>query len=1243
MNHLPPISAPSFARLQRLAQNNGQVILHTAFCLLRTLRLASLAGLLAFNSSPAHSAPGAVDSLNANVTGSYVSASAMQPDGKTIIAGRFISVLGQPRNNIARLNADGTLDAGFNPNANNTVSSVVVQADGKILLGGSFTTVGGTTRNFIARVAADGALDMGFNPNASNGINSVAVQTDGKILLGGSFTGVGGTGRTFIARVAADGTLDAGFNPDANHIVSSVAVQADGRILLGGWFTSVNGTVRNRIARVEPDGTLDTSFNPNANDTISSVAVQADGQILLGGNFTTMGGTVRNRIARVAATGTLDAGFNPNVNDGVNSVVVQADGQILLGGWFTSVDGTVRNRIARVAADGTLDAVFNPNADGVIFSVAVQTDGRIQLGGLFTTMGGTGRNLFAQLLNDPATQTLSAVDTTQALWTRGGSTPDVSRVTFELSTNGGATYTPLTGIATRVGNSANWQLYGLSLPNSGQLRSRGRTAGGFDNGSSGLVEQVASFSGLVTPAVTVTGINPTRGSTLGGSSVTISGTGFTGTTVVTFGGTAASSFTVESDTEITATTPAHAAGTVNVEVAAPAGTNANTLYTYVIPPTVTPNTIHLASTATRLVISGANFSPTPGNNTVVFTPAGTGNVTAATATSLTVTGLSGLTLGALNAVVTSSGLHSGTAVEVATVVAPRPGDLDPLDANVIGSSVVATAVQPDGKTIIAGKFSSVLGQPRNNIARLNANGTLDAGFDPDARFFGTGAFGNVSTVAVQADGKILLGGSFTSIGGTTRNHIARVEADGTLDTSFNPNANNSVSSVAVQADGQILLGGSFTTVGGTTRNYIARVKADGTLDTSFNPNANNAVLSLAVQADGQILLGGFFSIVGGTGRISIARVASDGTLDADFNPTANDSVYCVSLQADGQILVGGWFTTVGGIGRNFIARVASDGTLDTSFNPAPNNYVYSVSVQADGQILLGGSFTTVGGTGRSRIARVASDGTLDTGFDPNMNNGVSSAAVQADGRILLGGSFTSVGGTTRNLFARLHNAPATQTLRSVDRTQVLWTRGGSAPEFSHVTFELSTDSGSSHTPLGGTATRVGSTPNWRLTGLSLPTSGQLRARGRTAGSSGLVEQVASFNRDSDDDGLLDSWEELHWPGATALHGPLDDDDHDGLVNLLELAFGLNPTLSNGAALPPAVLEGDYLTMTIPKQPGVTYEVQSAGTLLPALPDSFSASSTTVLLNDATTLKVRDNTLFGTPPARFMRVQVTGAP
>ena len=130
--------------------------------------------------------------------------------------------------------------------------------------------------------------------------------------------------------------------------------------------------------------------------------------------------------------------------------------------------------------------------------------------------------------------------------------------------------------------------------------------------------------------------------------------------------------------------------------------------------------------------------------------------------------------------------------------------------------------------------------------------------------------------------------------------------------------------------------------------------------------------------------------------------------------------------------------------------------------------------------------------------------------------------------------------------------------------------------------------------------------------------------------------------DGDGDGLLDSWELTYWPSTTS-HSALDDSDHDGYCELLELALGLNPTLSSAGGLPAALNEGGYLTMTITKQAGVTYEVQSAGSLLPALPDSFSADTTTVIIDNTTTLKVRDNFLIDTTPGRFMQVRITAAP
>ncbi len=303
-----------------------------------------------------------------NVLDGVVYSLAIQADERIVIAGSFTQVGAFARNDIARLNADGSVDSTFNPHANFDVRALAVQADGKILLGGQFTTLanGATARNSIARLNADGSVDSTFDPNANSTVLALAVQADGKILMGGQFTTLanGATARNHIARLNADGSVDTTFDPNANSTVHALAVQADGKILLGGQFTTLaNGaTARNRIARLNADGSVDSAFNPNANSPVLALAVQADGKILMGGNFTFLAGgaTARNSIARLNADGSVDSTFDPNANGTVVALAVQLDGKILMGGVFTSLanGATTRIDIARLSTpDAALQAL----------------------------------------------------------------------------------------------------------------------------------------------------------------------------------------------------------------------------------------------------------------------------------------------------------------------------------------------------------------------------------------------------------------------------------------------------------------------------------------------------------------------------------------------------------------------------------------------------------------------------------------------------------------------------------------------------------------------------------------------------------------------------------------------------------------------------------------------------------------------------------------------------------------------
>jgi len=285
--------------------------------------------------------------------------SAQQSDGKIIIAGNFMSYDGTPRNRIARLNADGSLDLSFDPlgGADGMIYSTIVQSGGKIIIAGEFTDYNGTSVNRIARLNADGSLDSSFIGAGADGlIHTMMFQPDGKIIIAGDFTSYDGTPRNRIARLNADGSLDLSFDPlgGADTYIFSVDLQSDGKIIIGGFFTSYNGTSRNYIARINTGWTLDTSFDPGVgtNATVQDSLVQSDGKIIIAGDFTSYNGTSVNRIARLNTGGSLDASFNPGMGTDSQIFTLSSlpDDRILIGWFFSTYNGTARGKIARLTS-----------------------------------------------------------------------------------------------------------------------------------------------------------------------------------------------------------------------------------------------------------------------------------------------------------------------------------------------------------------------------------------------------------------------------------------------------------------------------------------------------------------------------------------------------------------------------------------------------------------------------------------------------------------------------------------------------------------------------------------------------------------------------------------------------------------------------------------------------------------------------------------------------------------------------
>jgi uncharacterized delta-60 repeat protein len=780
----------------------------------------------------------------------------------------------------------------------------------------------------VSAFAQPGTLDTSFNPSDlgfKNGygtdqqVQAVAVQPDGKILIGGLFSTYNGVSRPRITRLNENGTLDMSFNTTGssfNQAVTGIKVLPSGKILVHGSFTSYNGSPVNRIARLNADGTLDATFisTVGANAPILAIAIQpADGKIIIVGQFTTYNGIARNRVARIDANGGLDATFavGTGANDEVDAVAFQSNGKLIIGGYFLTVNGNTSIGIARLNTNGSFDTAFQTGSgfvNGGVHALAVQWDDKIIAGGNFSAFSGNPRNGMAR-----------------------------------LSANGifDNTYTVNTGVITSITKLSNLKLL---------------LTGNFNN-----------INGV--PANHIAMVN------------------LDGTLDTTF----------------------------NV------GTGPQS---------------HVMSAAIQ-----------PDNKIVVCGP--------------------------------FTSFNNNAVTNYVARVFPG-GTLDPNFNKLTGvdRSVYCSATQPDGKIILGGDFLAYNGAIVNRIVRVNPDGSIDNTFSA-----GSGPNDTVYSISIQPDGKIVIGGFFNAYNGVAASRIVRLNADGSRDVTFNmgSGADNWVYSTALQADGKILIGGLFTNYNGVSANRIARLNSDGSRDTSFaiGTASNSFVQKITIQSDAKIIVAGGFTSFNGTAINRLIRLNSTGTVDTSFSIGSgfNSDVTSAVLQADGKMVVVGDFTTVNSQPKNRIVRLNADGTLDTSFAVGTgfNSFVRSVEIQADNSFIAYGYFNTYNGTSVSQMISIKADGSVDTNFaiGTGPNSEVVFASLQPDGKIIIGGQFTGYNGTGRNKVARINgNLPPTVSISGSISSQlcenqpltISFTTTGSYTSGNIFTAQLSDVSGSFASP-----------------------------------------------------------------------------------------------------------------------------------------------------------------------------------
>jgi uncharacterized delta-60 repeat protein len=710
----------------------------------------------------------------------------------------------------------------------------------------------------------NGLLGDGFDGT----VHTLSLQTDGKLVVGGEFLNFNGSASPYLCRLNADGTKDFGFNlgTSFNGKIYASVIQPDGKIIVAGTFTTYDGIPVGRLVRLNVDGSRDSSFDTTigANSgTIYGLALQTDGKLVAVGSFTKYNESTVNRIARILPNGNLDFSFvtGTGATSTIYDVAIAQYGNIVLSGTFSSFNGNPKcSKLVRLYTDGIVDTTLTlgTSFDGTIDALAVQTDGKIIVGGSFSNYNGTVQNRLVRLNTNGTT--------------------DTSFLTGTGFNNGEVQTIQITSSGILVGGSFNGMYQSANANRLVLLNSNGTLNTNFTIGS-------GPASGIVYALTAST------------DSFFVAGT-----------------FSVFDDMQQGKLAKISTVGVLD----------SSFLSSGVGFDKAVDKVILLPDKGSIVFGSFTQFNGNSVNRLVKFTAKGALDMTFNT------------------------------------------------DQSGPDSTVKDLVVQSDGKLIVAGNFTKYNGISIKRLVRLQSDGAVDPSFN-----MGSGFNYMVYSIALQPDGKIIVAGSFTTYKGVAVKKVIRLLPNGDLDTSFSfgTNPNDTPNLLLLQKDGKVLIGGDFTTFDGVASSKLIRLNSNGTVDTSFSIGIGftGAIYAMALQPDQKIVIGGSISKYNGQTIGKIIRLNSNGTKDTSFltgTGFSGGTVQTLAIQSNGRMVVGGSFSgNYNGIVVKRMVRLVADGTFDTSFPISLNGQLNSISLLQGGAI-IGGDFNSVSGISKHRFAKL---------------------------------------------------------------------------------------------------------------------------------------------------------------------------------------------------------------------------------------------------------------------------------
>ncbi|PXY44922.1 T9SS type A sorting domain-containing protein [Flavobacterium hydrophilum] len=352
-------------------------------------------------------------------------------------------------------------------------------------------------------------------------------------------------------------------------------------------------------------------------------------------------------------------------------------------------------------------------------------------------------------------------------------------------------------------------------------------------------------------------------------------------------------------------------------------------------------------------------------------------------------------------------------------------------------NITTIKLQSDEKILVGGEFNSYQGSSQSHLVRINSNGSNDKTFKIEDKF----DFSDVKTIAVQNDGQIIAGGGFIKFEGNPQKGLIRLNVDGTKDLSLKLGygLDEEVECILRQSDGKIVVGGDFTSYEESSQKKLIRFNTDGTKDKNFDigkgfttsatSGSNCRVLTVTEQSDGKLLIGGTFGTYQGKEYPALIRLNANGTPDTTFNTGsglyAGDrfpnylTVYNIKVQPDGKVIVGGYFSRYQSTLCSNLIRLNSNGSIDKTFKVGTgfDARVSDIVLLPDGKILVAGDFTKYQGKDAKYLVRLNTDGSVDDSFQLTTEfvmSAVQTLTVQEDGKIVV--AFSSPGGSSGSLF-----------------------------------------------------------------------------------------------------------------------------------------------------------------------------------------------------------------------------------